>query len=108
MSLRVSVEDLVVSGVMVRGSGEDIALRHAALDHRIDTAQAGWQGSSAAALMERSQDWALATRGLLARMSDFVWALHTSADGFSEMEARHAQALAAPGLAGEAIARQVS
>ena len=57
MSLEVIIEDLAASGVAVTGHGEDLAVAHAAADGRIDAAQPGWQGQSAAALAATAAQW---------------------------------------------------
>lgn len=108
MSLHVNIEDLVAAGVAVTGHGEDVATRHASADSRIDGAQAGWQGLSAAAMTARSQGWLATTAALLSRLSDHAQGLHTSAEGFAEMEQHSSQALAAPAQAADAIAGETA
>ncbi len=108
MSLRVNIEDLVASGVAVTGHGEEVACRHAAAANQIDAAQMGWQGMSAAALTVLSEQWTATTAALLSRLSDHAQGLHTSAQGFAEMEQRHSRALAEPGQAANAIAGQTN
>jgi uncharacterized protein YukE len=66
MSLQVFIEDLAAAGVAVTGHGEDVAVAHTAADGRIDAAQPGWQGSSAAALAAKTAQWAEDSRSLLA------------------------------------------
>lgn len=106
MSLRVNIEDLVASGVAVTGHGEEVATTHAAGANRIDAAQMGWQGVSAAAMTVLSEQWSATTAALLSRLSDHAQGLHSSAQGFAEMEQRHSQALAEPAQAANAIAGQ--
>ncbi|CAN5315515.1 hypothetical protein BH09ACT8_BH09ACT8_52380 [soil metagenome] len=103
MTLKVNVEDLVSSGTSVANHGEDVAMKHAAADSRVETASAGWQGESAAALAAKSAAWIETTSVLLRRMSDHAQGLHASAHGFSEMESRNRQALEQPGQAADAI-----
>lgn len=104
MALDVNIEDLVASGVAVTGHGEDMAAKHCAADSRIDGAQGGWQGRSAAAMTTRMAAWSATTTTLLTRLSDHAQGLHTSARCFCEMEQRHADALTEPGAAADAIA----
>ncbi len=104
MSLKVNIEDLAASGVAVTGHGEDVAAKHAAADGRIDAATAGWQGASAAAIAILSEQWSATTSALVTRLSDHAQGLHTSAQAFAEMEARHSQALQQPARAANAIA----
>lgn len=70
MSLRVVIEDLVASACAVTGHGEDLAAAHAAVDGRLDAAQAGWQGRSALALTGMAARWAEEARAVVARMAD--------------------------------------
>lgn len=93
MALRVNIEDLVASGVAATNHGEDVATRHAAADNKIDVAQFGWQGLSAAALGACTQSWRSTTTTLLARISDHAQGLHGSARAFAEMESANSQAL---------------
>ncbi len=93
MTLRVSPEDLVTSGLVVTGHGEDVATKHAAADGRIEAAQAGWRGLSAAAMSVRAQTWLGTTTALLTRMSDHAQALHASAQGFAQMDAENSREL---------------
>ncbi|GAY13291.1 WXG100 family type VII secretion target [Mycobacterium sp. shizuoka-1] len=106
MSLKVNIEDLAASGVAVTGHGEDVAVKHAAADGRVDAAQAGWQGASAAAMATLCGQWSATTTALVTRLSDHAQALHASAQGFAEMEQRHSQALEEPARAADTIAAQ--
>lgn len=93
MSLRVTIADVAASGTAVTGHGEDVAAKHASATARIDAAQQGWQGASAAALTALTEHWTATTSALLTQLSDHAQALHASANGFAEMEQRHSQAL---------------
>lgn len=93
MSLRVSIDDLAASAVAITGHGEDLAVAHCAAEARIDAAQVGWQGQSAAALAAKAAQWAQDSAALLARLSGHAQALHASAAGFWGHEQRSAQAL---------------
>ncbi len=108
MSLRVNIEDVSASGVAVNAHGEDVAVKHAAAASRIDAAQAGWQGASAAAMALLSEQWLATTSALVTRLSDHAQALHASAQGFAEMEQRNSQQLEQPAQAANAIAAQTA
>lgn len=108
MSLRVNIESLAASGTAVAGHGENVAMKHAAAASRIDAAQIGWQGMSALAMTALSEQWLASTSAVLARLSDHAQGLHTSAQGFAEMEQRHSQALQEPAQAANAIASQTN
>ena len=92
MTLRVNIEDLVVSAAAVSGHGEDLAVAHAVADGRIDAAAPGWQGRSAAALAATAAQWSQDSRTLLARLSDHAQSLHTTAAEFYAHEQRSAAA----------------
>ncbi|WP_445169308.1 WXG100 family type VII secretion target [Mycolicibacterium sp. Dal123E01] len=106
MSLRVNVEHLAASGVAVTGHGEDVATEHAAAATRIDAAQGGWQGTSALAMTVLSEQWVATTSTLVGRLSDHAQGLHTSAQGFAEMEQHNSQELQVPAREANAIASQ--
>ncbi|PND57125.1 hypothetical protein CRM90_13330 [Mycobacterium sp. ENV421] len=108
MSLRVNIEHLAASGTKVACHGEDVAAKHAAAASRIDAAQAGWQGASAAAVALLSEQWVTTTSALVTRLSDHAEGLHASALGFTEMEQRSSQALEQPAQAANAIAGQTN
>jgi hypothetical protein len=54
-----------------------------AADGRIEAAQFGWQGLSAAAMSARVEAWRTATFALLARMSGHAQGLRGCAHGFA-------------------------
>jgi uncharacterized protein YukE len=95
VTLRVNIEDLVVSGVAVTNHGEEVAARHAAADSKVEAAQFGWQGLSSAALSSCAQSWRTTTIALLTRMSDHAQGLNDSAHAFTGMDSTNSQALAA-------------
>ncbi|WP_197380792.1 WXG100 family type VII secretion target [Mycolicibacterium mengxianglii] len=105
--LKVNVEDLVASGVTVTGHGEDVAMKHNAADTRIETAQGGWQGRSAASMTLRLAAWSTTTTALLTRLSDHAQGLHSCAQEFCAMEERHAEALEEPGRQADSIATRM-
>ena len=84
--LHVNPEDLVVSGVSVTGHGEAVAIAHAVSDTRIESAQAGWQGLSSAALAAKSASWMQTSSSLLTRMADHAQGLHEGAQTYLEGE----------------------
>ncbi len=93
MSLRVVIEDLVASAVAVTGHGEDLAAAHAAADGRLEAAQSGWQGRSAAALGAVTARWAEDGRQLLARLGEHADRLCVCAREFGQQDAGGADAL---------------
>lgn len=107
MTLKVNVEDLVASGVTVTGHGEDVAMTHCTADTRIESAQGGWQGQSAASMTLRLAAWSTTTTALLTRLSDHAQSLHTCAQEFCAMEERHAEALKEPGRQADSIATRM-
>lgn len=107
MTLKVTIEDLVASGLTVTGHGEDVATKHCTADGRIETAQGGWQGRSAASMTLRLAAWSTTTTALLTRLSDHAQSLHTCAQEFYAMEERHAEALEVPGRQADSIATRM-
>ncbi|MBB3606376.1 WXG100 family type VII secretion target [Mycolicibacterium sp. BK556] len=106
MSLRVNIEHLAASGIAVTSHGEDVGTTHDAAAGRIDAAQAGWQGVSAAAMVLLSEQWVGTTSALVTRLSDHAQELRTGGQGFAAMEQRHSQELQEPAQAANAIATQ--
>jgi uncharacterized protein YukE len=107
VALKVNINDLVASGLAVAGHGEDVAVKHCSADTRIETAQGGWQGRSAASLTLRMTAWSTTTTALLTRLSDHAQGLHTCAQEFCAMEERHAEALKEPGQQADSILTQM-
>lgn len=93
MSLRVSVEDLLLAAAAVRGLGEELAGAHACADARIEAALAGWRGLSGVAVAERLADWLAVTAGLVGRLAEYSQALQASVAAFADAEQRGADAL---------------
>jgi WXG100 family type VII secretion target len=106
VTLRVNHEDMVGSAIHVTGQGEDLAMGHLASDNRMESAQAGWQGTSSAALAAKLADWQPKSQILLARVSDHAQGLHTAAAAFAAMEDENAQALGRLGAAADSVTRQ--
>ena len=107
MALKVNIEDLVASGVAVTGHGEAIAMKHCTADTRMEGAQGGWRGRSAASMTLRLASWSATTAALLTRLSDRSQGLHTCSQEFYAMEERHAEALKVPGQQAESIASRM-
>ncbi|MCV7229092.1 WXG100 family type VII secretion target [Mycolicibacterium komossense] len=97
---------MVGSAIHVTGQGEDLAAGHLASDNRMESAQAGWQGTSAIALAAKLADWQPKSKVLLARVADHAEGLHTSAASFAAMEEKNAQALGRLGAAADSITHQ--
>jgi WXG100 family type VII secretion target len=93
MSLRVSVEELLVAAAAVSGLGEDLATAHASTQARMEAALPGWRGLSAVAVAERLADWASVTTVLLGRLGEYAQALRVSAAAFADAEQRAKDAL---------------
>jgi uncharacterized protein YukE len=93
MSLRVSVEELLVAAAAVNGLGEELAAAHACADARIEAALPGWRGLSGAAAAERLAEWLAVTTVLLGRLGEYAQALQASAAAYADAEQRGADAL---------------
>lgn len=106
MPLRVNIEDMVGSAVYVSGQGEDLAMGHLASDNKMESAQAGWQGISAAALSAKLASWHPKSQALLTRVADHAQGLHTAAQTFQETEVERARVLRRVGAAADAIQGQ--
>lgn len=103
MALRVNLEDMVGSAVHVGGQGEDLAAAHLESDNLIESAQSGWQGTSAAAISTKMAAWSQTSSQILTRISDHAQGLHTAAQGFATNEEANSQKLAELGEAAQAI-----
>lgn len=93
--LSVDLEALAASAAHVAGQGEDLATAHLSSDNRIEAAQSGWVGDSAAALQVRTAAWLETSRRLLTSVGDH--ALHLNNDGieFTAAERDHIEQLRA-------------
>ena len=78
-NFRVDLEALASSAAHVSGQGEDLAAAHVSSDNRIEAAQPGWVGGSAAALSARTAAWLETSRRLLTRVGGH--ALQLNDDG---------------------------
>ncbi len=92
----VDLEDLLASAITATGHGEDLAQRHLGADNQIAAAQAGWTGSSAAALANRASLWAANSTALVTRIGEHATGMHACAQTFAAMEQYHAALLADP------------
>ena len=92
--LQVNVEDVASSAVDVTGHGETLAAGHQQSDARIAAAEAGWQGSSAAALAARLDAW----------MSGHAQGLQDAAIRFTSFEEGRVQVMEAVAADGDAAA----
>lgn len=90
---RVGLETLACSAAHAGGRGEDLAIAHLSSDNRIEAAQPGWVGTSAAALNTRMAAWLATSRTLLSGVGDHAQGLHDAAIGFAAMEQENAEAL---------------
>jgi WXG100 family type VII secretion target len=95
---------MVSSAVHVYGQGEGLAAEHASADSRIEAAQAGWAGASAAAMTARSAKWMQTSAVLVGRLSTHSQDLHTCACTFAETEQHRAEAIKAVGDAAHTVA----
>lgn len=96
MSLEVSVADLTASAVAVTGIGEELAVALAGVGGRCESACAGWQGLSAAALSVTVRQWSVSGASLVARLAAHAQDLHGCAEWFRESEQSRASVLGAP------------
>jgi uncharacterized protein YukE len=103
VTLRVSLEDMVGSAVHVTGQGEDLATAHVIADSKMDVAQPGWQGASAASLAAKLTDWQVTSKALLSRVADHAQGLHSAALAISSFEQAGAQALEQVGVAADGV-----
>ena len=101
MALRVNLADMVESALHVSGQGEDLAAAHLESANSIESAQSGWQGTSAAAMSSKMAAWSQASSQILTRVSDHAQGLHTAAQGFAGNEEESSQKLAELGAAAQ-------
>jgi uncharacterized protein YukE len=106
-NFRVDIEVLAGSAAHVANQGDDLASAHVSSDSRIAAAQAGWVGSSGAALQIRTAAWVETSRRLLTSVGDHALTLNSDGIDFSVLENENVQKLRAlhpdaDGLAGPA------
>lgn len=90
---RLDLEALACSAAHVTGQGEDLAIAYLSSDMRMDAAQAGWVGTSAAALNARTAVWLETSRALLTRVGDHALNLNHDGIDFTAMERENAEKL---------------
>ena len=93
MVLKVDLDAMVASAGHVRVQGEDLAAGHLATDHRMASAEVGWQGLSATALNVKLAAWGSVSSALLERIGDHAQGLHSCAVGFSTHDEQSRAAL---------------
>jgi uncharacterized protein YukE len=96
VSLEVSVADLTASAVAVTGIGEELAVALAGVGGRCESACAGWQGLSAAALSVTVRQWSVSGASLVARLAAHAQDLHGCAASWSDSEQSRARAFGSP------------
>ena len=89
--IRLNIEKLTTSGLAVTNHGEDVAAKHVTADGKIETAQGGWQGQSAAAMATRWAAWQETTGTLLTRMSGHAQGCTTARRAFPSSKPRREQ-----------------
>jgi uncharacterized protein YukE len=89
--IKIDVEQLASAGRQVGDQAEDMAAEFLSADNRIQAAQHGWVGVSAAALRARMARWLPASPGLVGKVSEHGFALQTAAVWHAAAEAQRAQ-----------------
>ncbi|CAM3139315.1 WXG100 family type VII secretion target [Mycobacterium simiae] len=84
--LQVNLDTLASSAAHVGGQAEDLATAHLSSDNQIVSAQAGWVGSSAAALSMKTETWLETSRRLVGRVGGHAVDLNTDGVTFATME----------------------
>ena len=92
--IRVTPEDLLVSGTQVKGHADDVEAGHAASDASIYAAQAGLVGSSAAAMEAKLAQWRRTTVQLTNRLTEHAQALTAGAGDYRETDQHNAAIIA--------------
>ncbi|BBY21315.1 hypothetical protein [Mycobacterium stomatepiae] len=92
--IKIDVEQLTTSGRHVSGQAEDLAAGFLTADNRMEAAQYGWAGASAAALSTRAARWLPVSQALVGWVGDHGFALQDAAVAHAAAEAQRAQALA--------------
>jgi WXG100 family type VII secretion target len=95
--IHVDPDQLLISATRVDGHATEVKDTHAASHARIQDAQPGLVGSSAAAIESKLTEWQGVTRALHTVITDHAHAFRTSAAGFANTESRNAQAVAEVG-----------
>jgi uncharacterized protein YukE len=95
--IRVTPADLSTTAGKVNGHAEDIQVRHAAADGRIEAAQTGLPAGSAAALSATVAKWQTDSAALFSQLAGHAEAFHTAAANYEGSEQHNADAVAALG-----------
>ncbi|MBV9088304.1 MAG: WXG100 family type VII secretion target [Mycobacteriaceae bacterium] len=91
--MRVVTDDLTSSGMRVAAHAVDVAVRHASADARIAAAQAGWIGTSCAAMTAKATAWQEVTATLVGRLQDHANNFHASGQAYQQTDDTSAQSL---------------
>lgn len=92
-SIRVVPEDLHMSAGTVDVHADNVQLRHATADGRLEGAQPGLPAGSAAALETTVAKWQSDTAALFGRMVDHSTGLRAGAAGYQETDDAGASAI---------------
>lgn len=87
---------MVASANATTGYGEELAARHTIVGSRLSAASEGWQGRSAAALIDRAAAWSTRHAELLTRIGEHANHLHDGAYRYFEHEQQRSRALTGP------------
>jgi WXG100 family type VII secretion target len=93
--IRVTPEDLLISGARVNGHADDLEAHHAASHADIHAAQAGMVGASAAAMEAKLTQWQSTTVALTNRLTDHARALTSGGMQYSQSDRKNAAIIAA-------------
>jgi WXG100 family type VII secretion target len=98
--IRVVPEGLMIAGAKVKCHADDVEADHAASDARIESAQTGMVGTSAAAMETKLAQWQATTAALTERLTDHARALTAGGAEYSESDRQNAAAIADVGRQG--------
>jgi hypothetical protein len=102
-TVRVSPEDLWVSGAAVDGHAMDLSEMHALADSRIESALPYLPGLAAAAMQAKGEEWQATTAALTGRLADHAGAFRTSAMTYVESDESNADLIRQVGVDGSSI-----
>jgi len=91
--VRVTPEDLVESGSHVDIHANSMYAQHTQAHGRIESAQTGWTGQSAAAMSAKAAEWQATTTALFARLTDHAETFRSSALRYQTTENESGRAL---------------
>jgi hypothetical protein len=92
--LRAIPDSLSQLGNELANHGESLLALQQSCHGAAEDARSGWVGSSAHALSELLERWAMASTSHIGRFGAHACDMHFAAAGFSEMEQRNAASLA--------------